>query len=113
VLSGKVPGVIRTALGAGIGTLLNGAPVDEIAHWAVHPGGRSVLDAVEQALALPPPALAHSRAVLRGFGNMSSATVLFVLERMLAEPDTRGEPGCALAFGPGVAAEAMTFRMAA
>jgi alpha-pyrone synthase len=62
---------------------------------------------------LPAAALARSRAVLRDYGNMSSATILFVLNRLLAERTTAGAPGCALAFGPGVTAESMTFRLAA
>ena len=53
----------------------------EIDLWAVHPGGRSVLDAVAHGLALDETALDASRAVLRDHGNMSSATVMFVLER--------------------------------
>jgi predicted naringenin-chalcone synthase len=76
--------------------------------WAVHPGGRSILDAVEHGLALRQGALAESRSVLRQFGNMSSATVMFVLAAMMqvAAPRRRG---CALAFGPGLSAEAMRF----
>ena len=74
---------------------------------AVHAGGRSVLDAVEHALAVPPEALADSRAVLRRFGNMSSATILFVLADMMAR-GVAGQ-GIAIAFGPGLAAEAIRF----
>ena len=109
VLSGRVPGAIQTVLGdpeASVPTRREG-----VALWAVHPGGRSVLDAVEKALALPQGALAHSREVLRETGNMSSATVMFVLERMLRTA-TRGELGCAMAFGPGLTAETMDFAAA-
>ncbi len=74
-----------------------------VRHWAVHPGGRAILDAFESALALPGEALAHSRAVLREHGNMSSPTVLFVLERLLAE--ARAGKVFASAFGPGLTAE--------
>ncbi|MFW2831435.1 type III polyketide synthase [Sphingomonas sp. ID0503] len=76
--------------------------------WAVHPGGRSILDAVEQAFGLEPEALAISRAVLDAHGNMSSATVLFVLKEMMVQP----KPGVALAFGPGMTAEGFRFRPA-
>ena len=113
VLSGKVPGAIREGLRAGARDILGATAAKDIAHWAVHPGGRSVLDAVETALALPAAALETSRSVLRNFGNMSSATVLFVLERILAERADDGGRGCALAFGPGLAAESMLFRLAA
>jgi predicted naringenin-chalcone synthase len=77
----------------------------------VHPGGRSVLDAVERALELKPPALGASREILRQFGNMSSATVMFVLETMLRSP-REGALGCAMSFGPGLIAETMLFHAA-
>jgi predicted naringenin-chalcone synthase len=73
----------------------------------VHPGGRSVLDAVERALALKPSALSASRRVLRTFGNMSSGTVMFVLQHMMRASD--GMRGCAMSFGPGLIAETMLF----
>lgn len=79
--------------------------------WAVHPGGRSILDAVENGLGLGPDALRTSRDVLASFGNMSSATVMFVLERIMREART-GEMGCAMSFGPGLTAEIMRFHVA-
>ena len=110
VLSGGVPGAIRSGLAQARSTILKDpAPVDL---WAVHPGGRSVLDAVEAALELPSPALAVSRGVLNDFGNMSSSTVMFVLERMMRDA-APGTGGCAMAFGPGLVAETMRFSMAA
>lgn len=109
VLSGKVPSALRSALPQRMHELLEGARPETVRLWAVHPGGRSIIDAVEQSLGLPPPALAVSRGVLRCFGNMSSATVMFVLERMMAR-DVAGQTGCAMAFGPGVVAECMLFR---
>ncbi len=111
VLSGKIPSALREGLPRGIADILGGIPQHEIGLWAVHPGGRSILDAVEQSLSLSPAALSVSRDVLREFGNMSSATVMFVLERMLrtAAP---GQLGCAMGFGPGIAAETMTFTAA-
>ena len=110
VLSGAVPGAIRTALTASRDAILGGA--NDIDLWAVHPGGRTVLDAVEEAFALPPAALSASRSVLHDYGNMSSGTVMFVLDRIMrAAP--RGQRGCAMSFGPGLVAETMMFRMAA
>ena len=113
-LSGKVPQRIADALrlergGDGDG-LLRGEGTQAIEHWAVHAGGRTVLDAVEIGLALPFEALRHSRAVLHDFGNMSSATVLFVLARMLGGAPGRG---MAMAFGPGMVAETFRFRVLA
>lgn len=108
VLSGQVPSEIYRALQAHRADLLgNDAP--EL--WAVHPGGRSVLDAVQDALQLPPGALAASREVLRQYGNMSSATVMFVLERILQEA-VAGQRGMAMSFGPGLTAETMRFHAA-
>lgn len=108
VLSGRVPGAISKVLAERPAPIPSDRPREEVSLWAVHPGGRSVLDAVERSLELPQGALNHSRDVLRENGNMSSATVMFVLERMLrtAMP---GERGCAMAFGPGLTAETMNF----
>jgi len=75
--------------------------------WAVHPGGRSILDRVESALDLDAAALAPSREVLRANGNMSSATLLFILRDLLADPARAdGDRIAALAFGPGLTVEA-------
>lgn len=114
VLAGTVPHRLGTALEQALPAILGGRPAAAIALWAVHPGGRSVLDAVEQACGLNPERLADSRAILAGYGNMSSATVLFVLHRMLARAEAGTGvtgPGCALAFGPGLTAETMSFRL--
>lgn len=110
VLSGAVPGAIRSALTHARDDILGGA--NDIELWAVHPGGRTVLDAVEEAFALPGEALSASRSVLRDFGNMSSGTVMFVLDRLM-RASSAGQRGCAMSFGPGLVAETMMFRMAA
>jgi predicted naringenin-chalcone synthase len=77
--------------------------------WAVHPGGRTILDAVERGLGLEAHALDRSRAILRENGNMSSATLMFVLARMMTAGDAGR--GVAMAFGPGLAAETFRFEM--
>jgi predicted naringenin-chalcone synthase len=107
-LAGRVPGAIREGLREGSKAILDGALPGDIQRWAVHPGGRSVLDAVEQGLGLGSSALAASREVLNSFGNMSSATVMFVLQAVLAASKP-GERGCAMSFGPGLTAETMLF----
>lgn len=112
LLSGQVPATIHDTLHDRAGEILNGAPVAAIDLWAVHPGGRTVLDAVERAFGLAPPALSASRDVLRRYGNMSSATVMFVIDRLLRS-GARGRKGCAMSFGPGLIAETMLFRTAA
>ena len=111
-LDGEVPGRIAAALAdAGIvAAITGGRPAAAIDRWAVHAGGRSILDAVEQALHLPAEALEASRRVLRDFGNMSSSTLMFVLASIIAGP--RVERGVALAFGPGLAAEGLGFASA-
>jgi predicted naringenin-chalcone synthase len=112
LLAGEVPTTIGAALRSGSDRVLSGASPREIALWAVHPGGRTVLDAVETAFDLEPSALAVSRAVLRDYGNMSSPTVLFVLESMMRKNPPPGARGCAMAFGPGLTAETMLFSAA-
>lgn len=107
-LSGRVPGAIATHLPQLLPQLADGDP-DDVALWAIHPGGRSVLDAVESAAHIGANALSFSRNVLRNFGNMSSATVLFVLSDMLKAGCTG--KGLGLAFGPGMTVEALRFRM--
>jgi predicted naringenin-chalcone synthase len=104
LLSGQVPAELGRALHEG--ELM--AERDDIDLWAVHPGGRSILDAVETGLELPPDALAASREVLSCFGNMSSATIMFVLQRMMQQAQP-GQRGCAMSFGPGLTAETMRF----
>jgi predicted naringenin-chalcone synthase len=106
-LSAAVPELIRTNLG---GWLINwlktqGLSINDIGSWAVHPGGPRILEAVEDALSLEDGILDVSREVLRGHGNMSSPTVLFILER-LREAEA-ALPCVALAFGPGLVVEAM------
>ena len=107
-LSGEVPRRIGDALAdaATATRLTGGIDIAQIDGWAVHAGGRSILDAVERGLGLPSEALAASRTVLHDFGNMSSATLLFALGRLW---DARPNHGVALAFGPGLAAEGLTF----
>ena len=106
-LAGGVPATIAALLPRHLPEILTGGTAEAIEHWAIHPGGRSVLDAVARALDLEPEKLATSRDVLRRYGNMSSATVLFVLKEMLASR-IRG-PGCVIAFGPGLAIESLMF----
>lgn len=107
-LSGEVPGRIAAALADPDvqARITGGRAAGEIDAWAVHAGGRSILDAVEKGLHLSPTALDDSREVLRTCGNMSSSTLMFALKRIM-----RREPasGVALAFGPGLAMEGFGF----
>jgi predicted naringenin-chalcone synthase len=110
-LSGQVPVRILQALRADLDSgdgILRGEGTQAMELWAVHAGGRTVLDAVEAGYRLPPEALRHSRAVLHSHGNMSSATIMFVLRAMLEE--TAPARGLGMAFGPGMVAETFRFR---
>jgi alkylresorcinol/alkylpyrone synthase len=104
LFSRDIPALIRERYRSVLSGFLDGCglQLDDIAGFAMHPGGSKVLLALGDALDLPPAALDDSREVLRSHGNMSSATVLFVLERMLA----RGVGGriLASALGPGFTA---------
>jgi len=112
-LSGEVPQRIAQGLADPefAAAALGGRDVEAIDGWAVHAGGRSILDAVETAYHLPQGALWASRETLHDYGNMSSATLMFALGKMLKGP--RIGQGIALAFGPGLAAEGFGFRSAA
>ena len=117
-LGGEVPARIADALqvernGGDPAGLLRGQAPGDFDLWAVHAGGRTILDAVEQGLGLDHRALSTSRAVLDSCGNMSSATLMFVLARMLAEAagGMAAKKGLALAFGPGLAAESFRFTL--
>lgn len=82
------------------------AASERVAHWAIHPGGRSILDKVESRLQLSEAQLVPARSTLRDFGNMSSATVLFVLRYILDQASTAdGDRVAAMAFGPGLTVE--------
>lgn len=107
VLSTYVPDILESNIGDVIEGVIDDPAVVDI--WAVHPGGRAILDKVSRGLQLEPNAdgsdpLAPSRHVLDTYGNMSSPTILFVLEEVLARSQA-GDDVCALAFGPGLTVE--------
>lgn len=79
---------------------------EDIHHWCIHPGGKKILDAIDKSLSFTSGNLDHSYAVLEQYGNMSSATLLFVLKRILNTPSNTGS-NCifAAAFGPGLTME--------
>ena len=99
-LSPRVPDVLSRHVGGVVEELLSGAGlrVEDVAGWAVHPGGPRILDVVRDELGLAEEQMAFSRRVLAEHGNCSSATVLLVLEEMA---DVEG-PVVAMAFGPGL-----------
>jgi alkylresorcinol/alkylpyrone synthase len=103
LFSQDIPRLVRERYRSALAGFLHsrGLALSDFAGFAMHPGGAKVLQALEGALDLPSAALDHSREVLRTHGNMSAATVLFVLERMLAD---RGGRILASALGPGFTA---------
>jgi predicted naringenin-chalcone synthase len=105
-LAKSVPGLIARHLRPWLTNWLarHGLSVEQVGSWAVHPGGPRILCATEEGLGLPPSALATSRALFAECGNMSSPTLLFLVERMLRASAPR--PCVALGFGPGLMAEA-------
>ena len=109
-LSKRVPSLIATHLRPWLEDWLGGEglALEDVATWAVHPGGPRILTAVEAALRLPALAMAAARAVFAEFGNMSSPTVLFILDRLRREGAPR--PCVALGFGPGLMAEGLLLR---
>lgn len=110
-LTSEVPRIIgREISDVAAAALGDATALTDVDAWAVHPGGRMVLDRVQQGLDLTDGHMSHSRGVLREFGNMSSATVLFILQRILSDaalPDSAKVLG--LAFGPGLTVETASF----
>ena len=117
ILSTSVPQIIGETINGALRPLYageselaeafeDGAVGEAIRHWAIHPGGRSILDKVQERMNLSDVQLHPAREVLRENGNMSSATVLFVLKRILEEEGAvAGDRVSAMAFGPGLTAE--------
>lgn len=107
VLSTYVPDIIRDNLDAVIQPLFQQYQLakQDIDHWAIHPGGRAILDKIEQSQKLDPELLSASRATLSNYGNMSSATILFVLKNLLDKSPRSGQKILSVAFGPGLTIE--------
>jgi predicted naringenin-chalcone synthase len=113
VLSKEVRRIGATMMGEMARALMDtqGLKRDDVAHWVLHSAGRRVLDRARDLLDLTDAQMAHARAVLREHGNMSSATILFVLERLLRlEHSVPGDWGLMIGLGPGFAAEGALLR---
>lgn len=112
VLSSYIPDILSRNLNSFLDPLLQQYDLtqEQIHRWAIHPGGRAILDRVAQQLDLPGDALNFSRIVLANYGNMSSATILFVLKEILNEPaGSEAENIFAMSFGPGLTIESGYF----
>ncbi|MBP2000123.1 putative naringenin-chalcone synthase [Paenibacillus shirakamiensis] len=112
-LSPQIPKLLGTHLESELQSLLNGDPLPEL--WAIHPGGRGIVDAVQTVMHLSDEQTHYSREILRNVGNLSSVTILFVLKSMLKDQSSHHSDhpspltGIAMAFGPGLTAELMRF----
>lgn len=103
-LSALVPRLLGQDIASFLDSALAIHDPGRLAFWAVHPGGPAILHRVERAMGLEPRLLESSRSVLRDFGNMSSPTIFFVLDR-IRRGLTPGQRGVACAFGPGLSIE--------
>jgi alkylresorcinol/alkylpyrone synthase len=113
ILTAELADVVDRRLGASVTGFLaeHGLSVDEIAAWLCHPGGPKVLDAVQRALKLPDSVMEVSRRSLAEVGNLSSASVLHILEKTVDErPPPPGSFGLMIGLGPGVSAELVLLR---
>lgn len=109
-LSTYVPDIIQANLTELLAPYFqNGYNIDDFSRWAVHPGGRAIIDKVQQAFSLSEKALSASRETLRDYGNMSSATILFVLKNILDSDANPSKPVLGMAFGPGLTVDTGIF----
>ena len=110
-LSGYVPNLVEQDFDNLVNKALQNSLLDksEITHWCIHPGGKKILEAIEKSILLPQGSLAHSYNVLKDYGNMSSPTILFVLQNIFDELKGQRENNKAkifgAAFGPGLTME--------
>ncbi len=110
-LSGYLPDLVKEDFNGFVNKALANASLErsDITHWCIHPGGKKILEAIEKSMAMPEGNLAHSYQVLNDYGNMSSPTILFVLQRIFDELKVSPAPEKATifgaAFGPGLTME--------
>ena len=113
-LSAYIPQLIAQNLSLFLTNTLDGLDIEkeQICNWAIHPGGRKILDAVIAELGLEPQDLQASYETLKNYGNMSSPTVLFVLKQILLKQNefTKGQHTFAVAFGPGLVMESVLLK---
>ena len=115
-LSSYVPEVIRNGIGKLTSSLLASISqkLSEISYFAIHPGGKKILEAIERELSISKEQNHFAYAVLKKFGNMSSPTVLFVLDEVLKSLDSASDDGkrvLSFAFGPGLTLESMILKI--
>lgn len=111
VLSKYVPDIIQSNLSAALQPVYDQYSLakHEVDIWAIHPGGRSIIDKIQENLELNNEQIKSSRKILANYGNMSSATVLFVLNDILRSDIKNGDNIVSMAFGPGLTIESGLF----
>jgi predicted naringenin-chalcone synthase len=113
ILSSDLPGIILKEAVPKLKKILisNGLTSDKINYWALHPGGRAILDALQEGLEISDEKMVPSRNVLKNFGNMSSASILFVLKEIINSGELKKDENvCAVAFGPGLTMEVVLLK---
>lgn len=108
IFSPEIPQLLNSHIQQTISEFLtkNGIALEDLSHFAIHPGGAKILHAFERSLGLNSRMLASSRSVLKHYGNMSSSTVIFILEHLTRKfPPDDGTYGLCAAFGPGFSSE--------
>ena len=110
ILSPEVPKIIGKHIPELIQDLFSEIPIspEDVDIWALHPGGRAIIDEFKKAMSVPEEKISWSREVLKNYGNMSSATILFVMKEWLG----RGKGNVAgITFGPGLTVETGHFTL--
>jgi predicted naringenin-chalcone synthase len=113
ILSSELPKIIQNQAVPAVIKMLDsqGVKKESIKYWALHPGGRAILDALQNGLCLSEEEMEASRNVLNNYGNLSSVSILFVLKELLNKDLKKGETVCAIAFGPGLSMELALFKV--
>jgi predicted naringenin-chalcone synthase len=106
-LSGYIPQLIKEDIETLVSEALEnkGLAVADIPYWCIHPGGKKIVDVIEQKLSLTSTQTKYAREILAGYGNMSSPTILFVLKEIMASEIKHNEKIFGIAFGPGLTME--------
>ncbi len=112
IFSKSIPRIVHRWVSTEVNRFLNshGLRTDHLQHLIAHPGGKKVLDAYEESLQFPKEMTAHSRSILREYGNMSSATVYYVLHRLMQKKIEKGDIGLVTALGPGFSSELLLLK---
>jgi len=115
ILSSYVPKLLNKGVKGFIDGLLKGTALktEDISHWVIHPGGKQIINSIEEALQIPKSYNEISRTILEEYGNMSSATVLFVLKELkkTLSKENENQSVLSMAFGPGLTLEALLYKI--